>query len=306
MCMLKKFVTCGLFMVFVLLGFHVESISANTITVFVDGKKVHFSDVEPIIEDGRVLVPLRAVQESFGSTISWDQQSRKITSLKTKGNQQTRLVYQLDFPYVIQNYQNGSQQQQLVEKIDVPAKLVQNRTMVPLRSATESMGYSVHWSQKEWTVTIKSNSSIKPLESQLQYPISGDTRRLVEMELDIFFLTNAQRVRHGLKPFILDLDVNEVARKKSQDMHDQRYFDHHSPVYGSPFEMLTQFGITYRSGGENIAAGYQSAQAVVTGWMNSEGHRKNILNTGYERIGVGYFYGANGYRSYYTQMFITK
>ncbi|RXJ01651.1 hypothetical protein DS745_09220 [Anaerobacillus alkaliphilus] len=301
-----KFVTFGSLLLFIMIGFQTQTASANTIQVFVDGKKIHFSDMMPIIENGRVLVPLRAVQEGFGSNINWDQQTRMITSVKDKGSQQTKLIYQIDSPYVLQHYQNGNQQQQMVEKIDVPAKLVQNRTMVPLRSTTESMGYSVQWSQKDWTVTIKSNPSIKPIAGDLQYPVSGESEKLVEMEFDIFFLTNAERVKHGVKPLILDLEVNQVARKKSQDMHDQRYFAHRSPVYGSPFDMLTHFGITYRSAGENIAAGYQSAQAVVTGWMNSEGHRKNILNSRFERIGVGYYYGANEYRSYYTQMFLTK
>ena len=83
-------------------------------------------------------------------------------------------------------------------------------------------------------------------------------------------------------------------------MHDRGYFDHTSPTYGTPFQMMRAFGLTYRSAGENIAMGYRTPQAVVTGWMNSPGHRANILNSSYKRIGVGYVASGN----YWTQMFI--
>ncbi len=91
-----------------------------------------------------------------------------------------------------------------------------------------------------------------------------------------------------------------MARYKSQDMHDRGYFDHTSPTYGTPFQMMRAFGLTYRSAGENIAMGYRTPQAVVTGWMNSPGHRANILNSSYKKIGVGYVASGN----YWTQMFI--
>ncbi len=83
-------------------------------------------------------------------------------------------------------------------------------------------------------------------------------------------------------------------------MHDKRYFSHQSPTYGSPFDMMKQFGITYRTAGENIAMGQSTPQAVVNAWMNSEGHRANILNASFTQIGMGYV--ADGH--YWTQQFI--
>ena len=71
-------------------------------------------------------------------------------------------------------------------------------------------------------------------------------------------------------------------------MHDKRYFSHQSPTYGSPFDMMKQFGITYRTAGENIAMGQSTPQAVVNAWMNSKGHRANILNASFTQIGMGY------------------
>ena len=83
-------------------------------------------------------------------------------------------------------------------------------------------------------------------------------------------------------------------------MHDNRYFAHKSQVYGTPFEMIKAFGLSYRTAGENIAMGYATPAAVVAGWMNSAGHRANILNSSYTKIGVGYV--ADG--RYWKQQFI--
>ena len=88
--------------------------------------------------------------------------------------------------------------------------------------------------------------------------------------------------------------------KPLADMKDARYFSHTSPTYGTPFQMIRAFGLSYRSAGENIAMGYATPAAVVEGWMNSAGHCANILNASYTQIGVGYV--ASGH--YWTQMFI--
>ena len=119
-------------------------------------------------------------------------------------------------------------------------------------------------------------------------------------EQEVIRLVNAERAKYGLSALTEDWELSRVARYKSQDMHDRGYFDHTSPTYGTPFQMMRAFGLTYRSAGENIAMGYRTPQAVVTGWMNSPGHRANILNSSYKKIGVGYVASGN----YWTQMFI--
>lgn len=139
----------------------------------------------------------------------------------------------------------------------------------------------------------------------LIYP--GDVLTIPELdssvrtyEQEVIRLVNVERAKYGLSPLTEDWELSRVARYKSQDMHDRRYFDHNSPTYGTPFQMMKAFGLTYRSAGENIAMGYRTPQAVVTGWMNSSGHRANILNSSYKKIGVGYVADVN----YWTQQFI--
>ncbi|MEL7609016.1 MAG: SH3 domain-containing protein [Bacillota bacterium] len=119
-------------------------------------------------------------------------------------------------------------------------------------------------------------------------------------EEQVLKLVNDQRTSRGLCALTLDATLSNLARAKSQDMHDNNYFSHTSPTYGSAFDMLKAAGISYRAAGENLAKGYLTPEAVVTGWMNSSGHRANILNGNYTRIGIGYV--ADG--SYWTQIFI--
>ena len=118
-------------------------------------------------------------------------------------------------------------------------------------------------------------------------------------------LVNAERAKRGISALTLDSSLSSVATKKSQDMIDKNYFDHTSPTYGSPFDMMKQFGISYRSAGENIAKGQKTPQEVVAAWMNSEGHRKNILNPNFTNLGVGIAKDSNK-TTYWTQMFIGK
>ena len=125
-------------------------------------------------------------------------------------------------------------------------------------------------------------------------------RSILSYEAEVIRLVNVIRRENGLGELSVNWELSRVARYKSQDMSDKRYFSHTSPTYGSPFQMMKAFGITYRHAGENIAYGYSSPQAVVNGWMNSEGHRKNILNPNFTQIGVGYV--SQG--GYWTQMFI--
>ena len=119
-------------------------------------------------------------------------------------------------------------------------------------------------------------------------------------EQEVVRLVNAQRAQNGLKPLTENWELSRVARYKSEDMARSRYFSHESPTYGSPYQMMRAFGLTYRSAGENIAYGQRTPAAVVSAWMNSSGHRANILNGSYTQIGVGYYESGN----YWTQMFI--
>ena len=118
-------------------------------------------------------------------------------------------------------------------------------------------------------------------------------------ESEVVRLVNVERSKQGLKSLTEDWQLSRVARYKSQDMRELGYFSHTSPTYGSPFQMMKSFGISYKTAGENIAKGQKTPSQVVNAWMNSSGHRANILNASFTKIGVGYVSDGN----YWTQMF---
>lgn len=132
-------------------------------------------------------------------------------------------------------------------------------------------------------------------------PPTENVSGLSANEMEVVRLVNIERQKAGLSNFRASSELSNVARAKSKDMAVNNYFSHTSPTYGSPFEMMKSFGISYKTAGENIAKGYSSAAAVVRGWMNSQGHRDNILNPSFNTIGVG-AYSGNG-STYWTQMF---
>ena len=122
------------------------------------------------------------------------------------------------------------------------------------------------------------------------------------VEQQVLTLVNQERSKAGLKPLTMDWELQRVARVKACDMAEKGYFSHTSPTYGSPFDMMKQFGISYRSAGENIAEGQRNPSEVMQAWMNSQGHRENILKNDYTHLGVGYCQTGN----HWVQMFISK
>lgn len=173
--------------------------------------------------------------------------------------------------------------------------------------------YTISFGDTLWKIALRYRIGCSELiganpnlsNPDLIYP--GDTVTVPEQntavtnyESEVCRLVNEIRAEYGLNPLTEDWELSRVARYKSQDMHDKRYFSHTSPTYGSPFDMMKSFGLTYRTAGENIARGQRTPKAVVDAWMNSSGHRANILNKNYKKIGVGYVADGN----YWTQMFI--
>jgi uncharacterized protein YkwD len=119
-------------------------------------------------------------------------------------------------------------------------------------------------------------------------------------EKQILDITNVIRSRHDLQMLIWDEQTAEVAYAHSKDMAEGDYFSHESKEYGTLADRLEAGDITYEIAGENIAANYTDAPAVVEGWLNSESHREALLNNEFSHLGVGV------YRKHYTQNFIKR
>ena len=182
-------------------------------------------------------------------------------------------------------------------------------------SAYAAQTHTVVKGDTMWKVAVKYEVGTKEIinanthisNPNLIYPgqilnIPSVDSAVTQFENEVVRLVNEQRAKYGLKALSNDWQLSRVARYKSQDMKDNGYFSHTSPVYGSPFQMMKSFGISYKSAGENIAKGQTTPGQVVNAWMNASGHRANILNSSYTHIGVGYVKSGN----YWTQMFIQK
>ena len=182
-------------------------------------------------------------------------------------------------------------------------------------SASAATAHTVVRGDTMWKIAVKYEVGLSEIKGanlhiknpDLIYPgdviyIPENDAEALSYEKEVVRLVNEERRSRGLSELTHDWQLARVARYKSEDMKENNYFSHTSPTYGSPFQMMKSFGISYRSAGENIAMGYKTPEAVVEGWMNSSGHRANILNASFTHIGVGYVKDGN----YWTQMFIGK
>ncbi|MFL0584026.1 CAP domain-containing protein [Solibacillus silvestris] len=185
--------------------------------------------------------------------------------------------------------------------------------LLALPATASAATYTVKSGDTLWKIASKNQiglSELISLNPTLKNPdmiYVGDKINISEneqqaVEEQVVSLVNKERAQQGLAPLKIDWELARVAKYKSQDMHDKNYFSHTSPTYGSPFDMMKQFGISYKAAGENIAKGQKSAAQVMDGWMNSSGHRANIMDAKFTHIGVGYVKDGN----YWTQMFIKK
>ncbi|MGM8214270.1 CAP domain-containing protein [Bacillaceae bacterium W0354] len=153
--------------------------------------------------------------------------------------------------------------------------------------------------------TVQNNTNNQQTQNNNVNNRANSTQNASEFVQEVIRLTNEERRKSGLPDLKMDAELNKVAQIKAEDMAAQGYFSHQSPTYGSPFDMLKQFNVDYSVAAENIAAGQTSPENVVQVWMNSEGHRANILNKRVTHIGVGYEEGGS-MRTYWSQMFIAK
>lgn len=246
----------------------------DDITVFLNGKQLEF-DQQPIIYNDRTMVPMRKIFEEFGLMVQWSEDEQRITAFNA--DMSITMFIGDENVYVNNRKIVG----------DVAPMIVGDRTLVPLRIIGESLNGDVEWYGETRTVTI-----------DVALNESSDE----ELEKRVLELTNEERAKQGLDPLVWNDTLAETARAHSRDMVKRGFFSHNNPDGQSPFDRMKAAGITYKAAAENIAAGQATPEKVIIEWMNSDGHRHNILNPDLKELGVGLARGGE-YGIYWTQNF---
>lgn len=252
------------------------SFAEEEIKVFVNGSAVEF-DQPPIIYNDRTLVPMRAIFEELRLTVQWFEEEQRVTAFDGEVN----ITMLIGKPYIYLDDEEF--------EIDTAPMIVNDRTLVPLRAIGESLNGDVEWDGELRTVTI----TIPERETY-----NADE----ELEHKILELTNAEREKYGLEPLVWNEELAALSRAHSADMAERGFFNHNNPDGKSPFDRMKDAGISYFAAAENIAAGQATPEKAMEAWMNSDGHRANILNPKLKELGVGVAHGGK-YGIYWTQNF---
>ena len=277
--------------------------SSTNIPIYVHQKLINSSETPAYISSGRTFIPVRAVGNVLNLNVDW-QSPNVILSGKHQvtGKSLTISINTKTNRVVLNNAV-------LTNCIEIK----DSRSYITLRVLAEAFGYVVDWKNKCVYISSPSTNHINGSGNNVSdnnhsnnnssnnsdsnnNTISSQT----SFENQVLSLVNTERAKKGLSALTMDENLRNAARLKSDDMYQNKYFSHTSPTYGSPFDMLKTLGISYQAAAENIAQGYTTPESVVNGWMNSSGHRANILNGTYTHIGIGY--NSNGH--YWTQLFI--
>lgn len=155
------------------------------------------------------------------------------------------------------------------------------------------------------TVHLGGKSQAVPVSITVVKAVGGETvganSSLQTIREEMLALINRERAAAGAAPLTLDDKLCQAAQVRAQELVQS--YSHTRPDDRTCYTAMDEAGVTYRAAAENIAAGYFSVAEVMDGWMNSEGHRTNLLNTKYSRVGIGFYYSSSGYKTNWVQMF---
>ncbi len=249
---------------------------AAGIAIEVDGQALTL-DVPPRLENGRTLVPLRACAEALNAQVTYDETSRQI--VVRQGD--TTITLTLD------SAQADINGQQVL--LDVPARTVNDRTLVPLRFVGESLNAQVEWLSGEQLVRINTNGTSSSGDGLVDLgEITGDRSQ----EEQLLALCNELRQSNNLAPLVWVEELSNMSRSHCKDMGLNGFFGHRSPSFGDTTQRAKIFGLP--STAENIATGYQTAEEAFQAWLANAEQSANILNPDAAFFGCGVWQSDGG------------
>lgn len=247
---------------------------AKDIRVFLNNREIEF-DQPPVLYNDTTMVPIRAIFEAIGMTVQWDGENQRATAF----NDDYNITFIMGRDYI---FKDGTG-----TPIETGPIIINSRMLVPVRAIMEAIDGEVMWDGENQFVII----DVKEAVDSSQWP------------KEVLRLTNEIRREYGLGELVWNDKLASAAREHCMDMSARGYFDHNTPEGKTPFDRLKEKDIDYYVAAENIATGQTSPQAVVDAWMNSQGHRENILNPDVTELGVGMCRDGD-YGIYWAQEFI--
>jgi uncharacterized protein YkwD len=140
--------------------------------------------------------------------------------------------------------------------------------------------------------------ALRPLTLFVVLVLAAGVARASEIKPEsVLRLMNAYRAVNGLDPLTIDSRLDNVATARIDDMVERAYWAHVAPDGSKPFPLFPKYGYYYRSVGENLAKGFETAEVLVASWMESPGHRANILNPVFQNVGIAIIDGEPNRRA---------
>ena len=282
----------------ILLSFSAIPAFAQAPSIIIGGEPLQIPADEPgpyINAQHRIMIPVSFVSRELGADVGWNFEDRRVT---ISGNgKEIQLTIGMSEATV-----NGE-----IVSFDTKAEITRSRTFVPLRFVSEAMGLHVSWDTERRIAAIDTEDSDEAeavIQSMTEPSVGSEVvDELEQMAREVVRLTNLERSKRGLDPVDIDVALMKVAEFKSVDMRQNQTMSHDSPKYGGLRGLLAYYAVEWGMAAENIARGQRSAEHVVDSWMNSPGHRDNILRDKVTKIGVGVVESDQGH--YWTQLLIS-
>ena len=250
-----------------LLSTALPAMAHPAVSVLVNEEKV-VMDVLPVIEDGRTLVPVRAISEALNAEVGWDAVNRKVT---VNNSADTIILYVNSATASVSG---------VAKTLDVPVRIVGGRTMIPLRFIMENFGATVQWDAATYTVSITTNNVVDPADSIT-----------AQMEADLLTKLNDQRAKLNFQPVILVDAMTNLARSHAADMAQNSYFNHLSSLYGNTEKRCASRGLPTCY--EYLAYGYPFADVILASWIDGE-YGSVLLAENTRFVGFGIYRGKLG------------
>jgi len=239
-------------------------ISAQSdITVTIDDIAINFPNNRPQIVHNRTLAPARETFEALGFEVEWYESAQRVTFIRDD--------------YIIVLFIGGYYftTNDIVHNLEVPMQIISDTAFLPLRSPLESVGYALGWNVSTMTVLISTTGELPEPTAE-------------ELEWRVYMLTNMERLSRGIDPLIWNDRLSVAARLHSEDMSENNFMSHTGSDDSSPIDRMERVNFNFARAAENVARRQRTPEEVVDAWMDSEGHRRNMLDPLLTDIGVGF------------------